>query len=284
MSPIEFDGEDILIDGVPSRRLVEHLKGAGLSDEAVTDLLGQLLTREPVVAAATAQPFQFQTEVAETAPECAADYERGFIHPDFFDGLTVVQAGQTPEELGFNFRFHAIEGEFDAIATNLLRLSNCLAELRKELFGIARELETKVTEIDDKLATKGKEKDAKDTKEKEKDIKEKEQKDGKDKEKDHKDGKDKEKDHKDGKEKELKEALDKAGPVEKAQPAEQFPVAAPPRPTRRRGRAPRGEAPAAPPGEAPAERQGGSGRAFIRPDERPAVGDQALGTGAGGGG
>jgi hypothetical protein len=262
MSPIDFDGENVLIDGVPTNRLVEQLKAAGLSDDAVTDVLGWLLTRAPaVVAAAAPQAFRFQTEIAQTAPECAADYTRGFVHPDFFDGLTVVQASETPEELGFNVRFHAIEGDFDAIANNLFRLSNCLAELRSELFGVARELETKITEIEDKLATKGKEKDAKDTKEKDKE-KEKEIKEGKDKEKEHKDTKEKDKDRKDGKEKERKESLDKIRPAEK--PDDLVPLV----PAPRRSGSRRAEPPSAPPTA--------TGRAFIRPEERPAVGDQAL--------
>jgi hypothetical protein len=273
MSPIEFDGEDIIIDGVPSRRLVASLKEAGLPDEAVTDLLGRMLASgsavAPAAAAAAAQRFVFETQIAQTAPDCAVDYTRGFVHPDFFDGLTVVQAGQTPEELGFNFRFHAIEDEFDAVGDNLIRLSNCLAQLRLELFGIARELEAKITEIEARL-TKDKEKEKE--KEKEvKEIKEKEHKEGKDKEKEGKDTKDKEKDHKDGKEKEHKEALDKIQPAEKREEL------AP-------GRGPRGLAGAPPPaaGEAPAPPAGPVGQVFIRPQERPAVGEWALRSGSGG--
>jgi hypothetical protein len=274
MSPIEFSGDDILIDGVPGKRLVESLKAAGLSDEAVTELLGQVLARAPLgAAAAAAAPFEFNTRIARTAPECATDYTRGFFHPDFFDNLTPVQATQTPEELGFNFRFHAIEAEFDAIASNLTKLSNCLAELRLELFDVTREIADKFTEIEARL-TKQKEKEGKETKE----GKEKEDKEGKDKEKEDKDHKDKEKEHKEGKEKEHKEASDKALPQEKAQPTEKTSDLSP-------VHGPTGLAGAVPveqPGTAPAASRRPSRRAFIRPEERPAVGEQALRAGGSG--
>jgi hypothetical protein len=270
MSPIEFSGEDVLIDGVPSRQLVSALKAAGLSDESVTALLGRAISRSPALGtpAATTATFTFQTKIAPAAPECAADYARGFFHPDFFDGLTVVQAGQTPEELGFNARFHAIEDDLDAIATNLSRLSNCLAELRSEVSSLVRELEDKLTEIDARLDTKGKEKeDTKDTKE----TKEKEDdKDGKDKEKEDKEGKESKEGHKDnkeGKEKEDKEDVDKAAPKEIDDPLVPT-LEGPGEP----GAAPATEPTGVPRGGRPAATR----RTFIRPDERPPVGERAL--------
>jgi hypothetical protein len=244
MSPIEFSGGDILINGMPAKDLVSGLKAAGLSDQSVTDLLAQAISHGPALAprAEATSPFQFQTEISETAEECAATFTRGFVHPDFFDGLTVVQAGTTPEELGFNSRFHAIESDLDAVSSDLHKLSNCLAELRREVFGMARELEVKITQIDALLDAKGKEKE-KDTKE------------GKEK--------DKEKDHKEGKDKD-KEGHEKLQPVEKALPHEVLhglqAVAGP------EGADAEAEAPGEPDG-APV---------FIRPDERPAVGERAL--------
>jgi hypothetical protein len=267
MSPIEFSGSDVLINGVPAKDLVSGLKAAGLSDQSVTDLLAQAISRGAALAgtgAEATQLFQFQTEISETADECAATFSRAFVHPDFFDGLTVVQAGTTPEELGFNFRFHAIEADLDAVSSDLHKLSNCLAELRREVFGMARELEVKITQIDALLDAKGKEKE-KDTKEiKEKD-KEKDHKEGKDKEKEGKEGKDKEKDHKEGKDKDKeKEGRDKLQPVEKALPNESLhgpQIVAGPEGADVEAEAPEG------PGGAPV---------FIRPDERPAVGERAL--------
>ena len=72
----------------------------------------------------------------------------------------MVQGGQTPDEIGFNARFHSLEGELDSISRDLHTSSNCVAELRREVFQLARELEAKITEIDGRLDAKGKDKDS----------------------------------------------------------------------------------------------------------------------------
>jgi hypothetical protein len=214
MSSSDSPAAQPLVFGVPGTKIAAALRDAGLTDDAVVAVLGRAYSRsagerpesepEPITASAAAATFTFQVQISETAPECDLTYQRLFVHPDFIDGVTVVQAGQTPDEIGFNSRFHAIEAEFDSISRDLHTSSNCVAELRREIFRLARELEAKITEIDGRLNAKGKDKDAKEGKET------KEGKEGKEtKEKDTKEGKDKEgKDHKDGKDKDHKEDKD----------------------------------------------------------------------------
>ena len=261
MSPIDFSGDEIVVGGVPGRQLVTGLRSAGLSDEAIGSVLAQLIGPAQAVPAAAAGapplPFVFQTQIAQTAPDCIPTYQRIFVHPDFFDGLTVVQAGTTPEELGFNARFHAIEAEFDAVALDLYKSGNCIAELRRELYGLARELEVKITQIDELLQAKGKEKEGKDSKEK--DTKE-----GKDKEKE---GKDKEKEGKEHKDKDKER--EKLQPIEKIQAIERLPNVAGPEPAIASG----------PPGVVAGEQAPSAqppGGTFITPAERPPVGQQPL--------
>lgn len=278
LNAVEIRDGEVVIDGVAGKDVVAALRGTGLSEEAVVSLLGRFIAQSgepasgpaaegpvagevlPGQAAAAADPntFTFVTQIAQSAPECAVNYVRTFVHPDFVDGLTVVQAGTTPEELGFNARFHGLETEFDAVAVNLYRLSNCLAELRNEVFGMARELEAKITEIETALHTKAKDKEGKDTKEG-KETKEgkdtKEGKEGKDKEKEKdKEGKDKEKEHKD-KDKDR----DKLAPVEKLTAVENF---APPEGTTTQSAA--------------LEPDDATQRTFIQPQDRPPVGEKAL--------
>ena len=261
MSPIDFSGDEIVVGGVPGRQLVTGLRSAGLSDEAIGSVLAQLIGPAQAVPAAAAgaapPPFVFQTQIAQTAPDCIPTYQRIFVHPDFFDGLTVVQAGTTPEELGFNARFHAIEAEFNAVALDLYKSGNCIAELRRELYGLARELEVKITQIDEQLQAKGKEKEGKDTKEKDtKEGKEKE-KEGKDKEKEGKEHKDKDKER------------EKIQPIEKLQAIEHLPNVAGPEPAVGGGPPDVAVGEQAPSAQPP-------GGTFITPPERPPVGQQPL--------
>jgi hypothetical protein len=251
MSSNDSNAEAPLVFGVPASTIAASLREAGLTEDAVIAVLGQGISRSALAAgdataAAAAAGFTFQVQIAETAPECALTYQRLFVHPDFIDGVTVVQAGQTPDEIGFNARFHAIEGEFDSIARDLSTSSNCVAELRRELFQLTRELQIKITEIDARIAAKGKDKDTKEGKES------KEGKEGKEtKEKDSKEGKDKEgKDHKDGKD---KDHIDKVTHLEKLVAIEKQldnPIVA--------------------------DQPAGRARTFITLDDRPDVGATAL--------
>jgi hypothetical protein len=279
--------DEPLVFGVKAGALVDALRGAGMADADVVTVVGQAIARSAgLVPDDASGGFVFQTHVSQTASECELNYRRSFVHPDFIDGVTVVQAGETPDEMGFNLRFHNIEAEFDAISHDLAVASNCTAELRRELFGVVQELQAKITEIDQRLDTKGKEsKEAKDkdTKEgKDKDTKEgkdKETKEGKDKEgKDTKEGKDgkETKENKDGKEhKDGKERIDKISQAEK-----QFdtPLVGPggtPEPPTAAVPDPASAGPAAP-GDAGPESPAGTERTFIRLEDRPPVGQQAL--------
>ncbi len=57
----------------------------------------------------------------------------------------------TPEELGFNARFQSLENEFDAIADQFKRLGGCVANLRGDVFGVAEELEAKLTTMQNEI-------------------------------------------------------------------------------------------------------------------------------------
>ncbi len=204
------DRDGPLVFGVAGSTVAEALRQAGLGEDAVVAILGRAVARSAAIPPDATAPFVFQVEIEERAPDCALTYQRAFVHPDFIDGESRVQGGMTPEELGFNARFHAIEAEFDAVSHDLLTASSCVAELRRELFRLARELESKITQIDARLNTKaGKEsKEGKDTKEGKETTK-----DGKET-KESKEGKET---TKDGKEtKETKEAKEAAKDSEKA--------------------------------------------------------------------
>jgi hypothetical protein len=242
--------EEQLVYGVPASTIVEALRGAGVAEDDVIAVLGRAIARSsgPGLAATTTPPFVFQTIVPQQAPQCELHFEPTFTHPDFIDGVTVVQAGETPTEIGFNRRFHAIETDLGGVAEALRTVSNCIKELRLELFGVVQELQVKITAIDHRIDPLKDKTETKETKEKEKDSKE--TKDSKEKEgKDNKESK--EKDSKEGKEKDRgkdgqKEFVDLAGT---------FPPGSP--------------SPAS-------EEAEGDERTFISLEDRPDVGRDAL--------
>jgi hypothetical protein len=141
--------------------------------------------------------------VPQTDPAATYDFVRRFVHEDWIDGESLVQAAKTPEESGFNERFHNIERDLDSLGDNVKRAFQAVAALRAQL-------RVCLNEIVIALAAANKN-DAKDTKDSKDTPDAKNQKDNKET-KDNKDTPDGKsgKDTKDAKEaKENKEDIDK---------------------------------------------------------------------------
>lgn len=149
MSDIQFLDNEFVINGVSSAQVAKTLQDSGFKNTAIAEIIGNWF----IGVTGTVQPvgFQFQTDVETPNPDCGITYKRSFSHADWIDGESRVQAGMTPEELGFNARFHAIENEFDSIANQFTRIGNCMSELRSDLIGIVNELESKITALQNSI-------------------------------------------------------------------------------------------------------------------------------------
>lgn len=152
---IEFKDNEFILNGTPSSIVAKTLQESGLSDSVIAEIVGGWFVG--VTGATQPVPFHFSTPVEKTDPECTVDYDRNFAHIDWIDGESRVQAGMTPEELGFNARFHAIENEFEAISGQFGRLGRCVAGIRSDLFGVVAELEAKLTALQNDIHARKKE-------------------------------------------------------------------------------------------------------------------------------
>ncbi len=145
MPSFSFVDNDILIDGVSSSKVAGTLRAAGLAESRIGEILGFWYVG--ATGRTRPAPFDFRTDVQESDPACEVTYARTFEHVDWVDGEDRVQATATPEELGFNARFHSIENEFDEISRQFRTLGACAQELRSDLVGVVRELESKLTAL-----------------------------------------------------------------------------------------------------------------------------------------
>jgi hypothetical protein len=202
----------------------------------------------------------FPSDVAQND----STFTRSLHHVDWVDGQDLVQASDTADDQGLNGQFHVVEKDLDAIKADLSNAYRLIRELRSALAVALVQIQAELNKKMDKPAKEGKDtkegkdaKEGKDTKE-QKDGKEtKEGKEGKET-KEHKDGKEGKdtKEHKDGKEKEAKEHAFK----EKDGPREII-------------REQSGELAPADPAAATIDPVG---RAFIRIEERPRVGQNLV--------
>lgn len=89
--------------------------------------------------------FAYTAPVDAAQPaQCRATFVRTFIHADWIDGESVVQAETTTLEEGFNSRFHKLEQDLEALAADIAKAFVCLGEQRA---GVSRALEEVKTEI-----------------------------------------------------------------------------------------------------------------------------------------
>jgi hypothetical protein len=202
--------------------------------------------------------FNYSKPFPAQLPDSQPVFQRSFQHRPWVDSQDIVQAAETPDEEGFNSRLHKIENDLDALSADSTKAFALIADMRQTLAQLLIEIRDQLNTKTDKPLKEGKEgKEGKDTKEG------KDAKDGKET-KETKDGKETKetKEHKDGKEtKERKEDKDgkEAAFIERQVPA---PFMEPFGPTS-------------------LELDGNEdvdgppiGRAFIRFEERPAVGEK----------
>lgn len=197
-----------------------------------------------------------------TVANSSSTFQRTFQSPSWVDGQDVVQAGDTPTETGFNTRLAQLQADLDAVKTDLVNAYALITQLRSDVATALVAVAVAVNSKTDKPAKEGKDtKETKDTKDAKEGKDGKETKEGKD----GKEGKDA-KEHKDGKEtkesKEHKDGTEKGASFAEKIEGRDTPL-----------QQVLGPAPFAISGEA-AELAAPIGRAFIRPDERPPVGER----------
>lgn len=84
---------------------------------------------------------------AAQPPQCRATFVRSFVHADWIDGESVVQAETTTLEEGFNSRFHKLEKDLDALAADIAKAFVCLGDQRAEVSRAFEEVKTEINRI-----------------------------------------------------------------------------------------------------------------------------------------
>lgn len=98
--------------------------------------------------------FNYAAVVAATDAGCAQSFNaRKFIHHDWVDGQDVVQAGRTPDNDGFNYLFHNLEADLEAVKADITTLFGCLARLRQQLSARLDEIRTELNRLDSDVWT-----------------------------------------------------------------------------------------------------------------------------------
>ena len=95
----------------------------------------------------TKRTFNYVQGFPAVEPQCVSKFARSFVHNDWVDGESAVQAGQTVGEEGFNARFHTIEKDLDSVKTDLAQAFACLAEMRQSMRTLLDEIRAELNRL-----------------------------------------------------------------------------------------------------------------------------------------
>jgi hypothetical protein len=129
------------LGGMQPSQLFETLQKQGLSSGDASILVGEWILQNAGVGKRT---FGYATPLLDHDPACKAQFTRSFKHQDWIDGESVVQAGKTTAEEGFNERLHRIENDLDGLARDTATALTCITDLRKTLAGLLTEIQTAI--------------------------------------------------------------------------------------------------------------------------------------------
>jgi hypothetical protein len=122
------------------------LTAKGVSELDATKIVGDWIIQN--IGGGT-RTFGYSAPVSPTeSADCTPRFVRSFVHQDWVDGVSTVQAGLTTGEQGFNDRLHRVENDLDALSADIQRLFGCLGDLRAGVAQALAEVANELNRID----------------------------------------------------------------------------------------------------------------------------------------
>lgn len=135
--------------GVDIQAAYEGLSRTGIRAEVAREIIGIWVGE----AAISSRRFAYSQVLTATEAACnPAPFARSFEHNDWIDGESVVQAGETPTERGFNDRFHRIEADLDKLGGLVAQCYACMNDMRATIAASLREISNELNRVNADLA------------------------------------------------------------------------------------------------------------------------------------
>ncbi|HEX3931760.1 MAG TPA: hypothetical protein VHW64_13725 [Nocardioides sp.] len=137
--------------GVDPATLVDQIVTTGVNKYDAAKLVNNLVA---INLNQAPRHFVFSHPLPTTDPApCAPTFARTFSHQDWIDGESVVQAGESADDKGFNWRFNALARDIDALHTDTANLFQCLSTLRGQLVQALQDVAAELNRLDTDVAT-----------------------------------------------------------------------------------------------------------------------------------
>jgi hypothetical protein len=126
--------------------------------EAVSKNLGKILAAAGIAverlspeAAPVQRQFNYSALIDASDGNCTEKFSPTFSHKDWVDGEDLVQAGQSPNDVGFNVRFRQIETDLKAVQADLKTAFSCISQLRHSIRTSLTEVAAELNRLDDDI-------------------------------------------------------------------------------------------------------------------------------------
>jgi hypothetical protein len=136
--------------GLDPQQVVDQIVNQGVNKYDAAKLVNNLIA---VNLNQAPRQFEFTEPLPTTdPPNCPPTFVRSFSHQDWVDGESVVQAGESADDKGFNWRFNALATDLDALHNDTENLYKCLVAIRMELASALQDVAAELNRIDADIA------------------------------------------------------------------------------------------------------------------------------------
>jgi hypothetical protein len=136
---------DLMIQGMEPGAVYDRLIAKGLNKIDAAKIVGEWLLQ---TFGGAERHFAYTEEVAATDAGCVNTFQQQFHHEDWLDGFSVVQAGKTAGEDGFNDRLHRIEDDLAALSKQITKALECSTTLRKQVAAALQDVKIELNRLD----------------------------------------------------------------------------------------------------------------------------------------
>jgi len=138
--------------GVDPEPIMEEILNKGINKYDAAKLVNNLIA---INLGQAPRRFNFSSPLPTPTATCTPTFVRQFSHQDWVDGESVVQASESADDKGFNWRFNAISGDLDNLHADTKTLFTCLDNLRAALVHALEDVAAELNRIDTDLAGLG---------------------------------------------------------------------------------------------------------------------------------
>lgn len=132
------------LEGLGANQILEQAKELQLQQSDAAVLVSSWIFQN---FGRTRRTFNYVQEFLGVDPDCVPDHTSTFAHDEWIDGESVVQAGKTAGEKGFNARFKEIEDDLGNLTLDVAKAFACVAETRLALRALLDEIRAEINRL-----------------------------------------------------------------------------------------------------------------------------------------